>query len=175
MLNTMLNAYQPANKTPNRAVFFRSFDISRDDPPPAAAFVVVVARPPLVAAANDDVFPLCLAAADVGLARATASLDETIDASSVTDARPSVLLTLVDPTKVDDDDADDDDLPAVVKGFPLQGDFEEDVDENAQKHFFPTETTRDDDDGVVGFIVLLCVSRVTKANEKCRFYPFHFI
>jgi len=156
----MLNAYQPANKTPNRAVFFRSFDSSRDDPPPAAAFVVVVvARPPLVAAANDDVFPLCLAAAaDVGLARATASLDETID------------------------DADDDDLPAVVnKGFPLQGDFEEDVDENAHEHvFFPTfETTRDDDDGVVAannafIFVLLCVCRVSQRRMKSVDF-IHFI
>ena len=37
MLKTMLNAYQPPNKTPNKAVFFKSFEISID---PAAALTV---------------------------------------------------------------------------------------------------------------------------------------
>ena len=37
MLKMMLNAYQPPNKTPNKAVFFKSFEISID---PAAALTV---------------------------------------------------------------------------------------------------------------------------------------
>ena len=109
MLNTMLNAYHPANKTPNRAVFFRSLDISRDfddpSPPPAAAFVVRVNPPrrplePPKAAAARHVF---------------CSLDGTTD-----DCAPhsNVLLLLLDPTQTPVGgvlDADDfDDLKKVV-------------------------------------------------------------
>ena len=104
----MLNAYHPANNTPNRAVFFRSLDISRDfddpSPPPAAAFVVRVnpprrpLEPPKAAASRRHVF---------------CSLDGTTDC-----ATHSNVLLLLDPTQttVGVLDADDDDLKKVVFG-----------------------------------------------------------
>ena len=118
MLNTMLNAYHPANNTPNRAVFFRSLDISRDDdpsPPPAAAFVVVAPRP-----LEPKAIIRRLAKADV-VGIIAGSLDGT------TDATHSNVLLLLDPTQtpVGVLDADDDDLKKVLFGCRR--------DDNAQK------------------------------------------
>ena len=162
MLNTMLNAYHPANKTPNRAVFFRSLDISRDfddpSPPPAAAFVVRVnpprrpLEPPKAAASRRHVF------CSIIIRRlAKGSLDGTTD-----DCAPhsNVLLLLLDPTQTPVGgvlDADDfDDLKKVV--------------------FFgcrtEEETKRDvvvvvDANAALVFIVLRKTS-VEKRGEKCR-------
>ena len=155
MLNTMLNAYHPANNTPNRAVFFRSLDISRDDdpsPPPAAAFVVRVApRRPLEPKAARRVFCSIiirrLAKADVGII--AGSLDGTTDC-----ATHSNVLLLLDPTQtpVGVLDADDDDLKKVVFGCRTE------------------ETKRDvvvvDANAALVFIVLR--TSVEKRGEKCR-------
>ena len=158
MLNTMLNAYHPANNTPNRAVFFRSLDISRDDdpsPPPAAAFVVRVAprRPLEPKAASRRVFCSIiirrLAKADVFGIIAKGSLDGTTDC-----ATNSNVLLLLDPTQttVGVLDADDDDLKKVVFGCRTE------------------ETKRDvvvvDANAALVFIVLR--TSVEKRGEKCR-------
>ena len=167
MLNTMLNAYHPANNTPNRAVFFRSLDISRDNdpsPPPAAAFVVRVAprRPLEPKAASRRVFCSIiirrLAKADVFGIIAKGSLDGTTDDCAT---HSNVLLLLLDPTQtpvVGVLDADDkDDLKKVVFfGCRTEEETKRDVvvviDANA--------------DALV-FIVLRKTS-VEKRGEKCR-------
>ena len=149
----MLNAYHPANNTPNRAVFFRSLDISRDDdpsPPPAAAFVVRVApRRPLEPKAARVFCSIIrrLAKADVGII--AGSLDGTTDC-----ATHSNVLLLLDPTQttVGVLDADDDDLKKVVFGCRTE------------------ETKRDvvvvDANAALVFIVLR--TSVEKRGEKCR-------
>ena len=116
----MLNAYHPANNTPNRAVFFRSLDISRDDapsPPPAAAFVVVAPRP-----LEPKAIIRRLAKADV-VGIIAGSLDGT------TDATHSNVLLLLDPTQtpVGVLDAHDDDLKKVVFGCRTEETKREDV------------------------------------------------